>query len=70
MRLTPEEALNAATINTACALELHGEHGSITVGKCANLFITRPIPSVAYVPYAYGTSLVETVIVNGKVVAS
>jgi imidazolonepropionase len=70
MRLTPEEALNAATINTACALELLDEHGSITVGKYANLFITRPIPSVAYVPYAYGTSLVETVLVKGKVVAS
>jgi imidazolonepropionase len=70
MRLTPEEAVNAATINTAYALELLDQHGSITVGKCANLFITRPIPSVAYVPYAYGTSLVETVIVNGKVVAS
>lgn len=68
MRLTPEEAVNAATINTAYALELLDDHGSITVGKCANLFITRPIPSVAYVPYAYGTSLVETVIVNGKVV--
>lgn len=70
MRLTPEEALNAATINTACALELQEEHGSITVGKYANLFITRPIPSVAYVPYAYGTSLVETVLVKGKIVAS
>jgi imidazolonepropionase len=68
MGLTPEEAVNAATVNTACALELLDQHGSITVGKRANVFITRPIPSVAYVPYAYGTPLVETVIVDGKIV--
>lgn len=66
MKLSPEEAINAATMNTAAALELLDTHGSITPGKKANLFITRPIPSVAYLPYAYGSSLVETVILQGR----
>ncbi|MDZ4714707.1 MAG: imidazolonepropionase [Cytophagales bacterium] len=68
MRMTPEEAINAATINTAYALDLLPTHGSITVGKRANVFITKPIPSISYMPYAYGGDLVETVILNGKVV--
>ncbi|HET9054590.1 MAG TPA: amidohydrolase family protein, partial [Cyclobacteriaceae bacterium] len=67
MKLTPEEAFNATTINTAAALEILHTHGSITRGKIANLFITRPMPSIAYLPYAYGTSMIETVILNGKV---
>lgn len=70
MRLTPEEAVNAATINTAYALDLLDQHGSITVGKRANVFITKPIPSIAYVPYAYGASLVDTVLVNGRIVSA
>ncbi len=69
MRLTPEEAINAATFNTAYALGLLDQLGSITVGKRANVFITKPMPSVAYVPYAYGSSLVDKVFVNGAVVA-
>lgn len=68
MKLTPQEAFNAATINTAAALEILDTHGSITVGKTANIFITRPIPSVAYFPYAFGSNLIDTVILNGKVV--
>ena len=68
MRMTPEEAINAATINTACALELEQLHGSITVGKVANVFITKEMPSVAYLPYAFGSNLVDTVVLNGKVV--
>ncbi|MDL5045089.1 imidazolonepropionase [Oscillatoria amoena NRMC-F 0135] len=68
MKMTPEEAINAATINTACALELNDTLGSITVGKKANLFITKPMPSQAYFPYAYGTHLVESVILNGMVI--
>jgi len=67
MRLTPQEAINAATMNTAFALELLDTHGSITVGKKANLFITKPIPSVSYFPYAYGTSLIDTVILGGQI---
>lgn len=69
MKLTPEEAINAATINTAVALELLGDHGSITKGKKANLFITKPMPSLAYFPYAYGASLIETVVMGGSLVA-
>jgi len=67
MRLTPEEAFNATTVNTAASLDLLSTHATITVGKVANLFITRPIASVAYIPYAYGSRLIETVILNGKV---
>lgn len=69
MKMTPEEAINAATVNTSYALGLHGSHGSITKGKLANVFISRPMPSVAYLPYAFGSSMVETVILNGRVVA-
>ena len=68
MKMTPEEAINAATINTAFALELQATHGSITVGKEANIFITKPIPSVAYLPYAFGSNLIETVILKGKLI--
>lgn len=66
MKLTPEEAINATTFNTACALELQHSHGSITIGKVANVFITKRIPSVAYLPYAFGSTLVDSIILNGK----
>ncbi len=66
MKMTPEEAINAATLNTAAALELSGTHGSITVGKTANVFITQPMPSINFLPYAFGTNVVDTVILNGK----
>ena len=67
MKMTPEEAINASTINTAAALELENTHGSITKGKVANVFITKPMPSVAFLPYAFGSNVVETVILNGKI---
>lgn len=67
MRMTPEEAINAATINGAYAMEVNQELGSITKGKKANLFITKPMPSYAYMPYAFGSNLIETVILNGKI---
>jgi imidazolonepropionase len=67
MKMTPEEAINAATINTAYALELAATHGSITKGKAGNVFITKPIPSVAFLPYAFGSNLIETVILKGRV---
>lgn len=70
MKLTPEEAFNAATINTASALELQDSHGSITRGKMANVYITHPIPSIAYIPYAYGSHLIETVILKGNIISS
>lgn len=68
MKMTPEEVINASTINAAYALDLLSTHGSITIGKKANVFITRPMPSVAYLPYAYGAALVDTVILGGKVI--
>ncbi len=63
--MTPEEAINAATINSAYAMGLHETHGSITPGKVANLFITSQIPSYAFLPYAFGTDLVKNIILNG-----
>ena len=69
MKMTPEEAFNAATINTSYALELLPTHGSITRGKVANVFITKPMPSVSFLPYSFGASLIEQVILNGKIVS-
>ncbi len=67
MRMTPEEAINAATINTAYTLELLGTHGSITIGKIANVFITKPMPSFTFLPYSFGSQLIEKVIIRGKI---
>ncbi len=66
MRLTPEEAINAATINGAYAMGLSKTQGSITKGKTANLIITKPVPSYGYLPYAFGSNLIDSVIINGK----
>lgn len=70
MKMLPEEAINAATLNGAFAMGLEKEVGSITIGKRANLIITRPIPSVAYIPYAFGSNLIDKVLVNGREVSS
>ena len=67
MRLTPAQAINAATINGAYALGISDTHGSITAGKAANLFITTEIPSIAYIPYSYTEPMIDTVILNGKI---
>lgn len=67
MKMLPEEAINAATINSAYAMELQNEVGSITVGKKANLILTQPISSIAYLPYCFGNNLIDKVIVNGEV---
>ena len=67
MKLTPEEAFNAATVNTSAALEILDSHGSITKGKVASIFITKPMSSPAFMPYAYGTNMIETVILKGKI---
>ena len=64
--MLPEEALNAATIVGAKAMEAEGTHGSITVGKTASFFLTPPLPSLAYLPYAFGSDLVERVFVAGE----
>jgi imidazolonepropionase len=65
MKMLPEEAINAATINGAYAMELEQELGSITIGKKANLIFTKQIPSLAYLPYSFGTDLVDKVMING-----
>lgn len=65
MKMLPEEAINAATINGAYAMELEKELGSITIGKKANLIFTKPIPSLAYLPYSFGTNLIDKVMING-----
>lgn len=66
-RLIPEEAINACTINGAYAMGVEDELGSIAVGKKANLFITKEIPTIEFMPYYYGSNKVETVILNGEV---
>lgn len=66
MKMLPEEAINAATINGAYAMELGNETGSITVGKKANLIFTKPIPSLAYLPYCFGTNLIDRVMIGGE----
>jgi imidazolonepropionase len=68
LRMTPEEAINAATINSAYAMGLSNSHGSITVGKAGSVFITKPIPSHAYLPYSFGTNLIDKVILKGYLV--
>ena len=66
MKMTPEEAINAATINAAYAMDLSESHGSITRGKKANLIITKVIPGYAYLPYSFGENNIEKVFINGK----
>jgi imidazolonepropionase len=64
MRMLPEEAVNAATLNGAHAMELGDKLGSITLGKKANLILTHPIPSLAYLPYAFGSPQVRGMILG------
>jgi imidazolonepropionase len=66
LKMTPEEAFNAVTFNAAHAMELANELGSITIGKKANLIITKAIPSLAFIPYAFGSNLIDQVLINGK----
>jgi imidazolonepropionase len=69
-KMTPEEAINGATINSAYAMGLSETHGSIAIGKKANVFITKEIPGYAFIPYSFGNNLIETVIINGAVYAN
>jgi len=62
MKLTPEQALNATTINGAYAMEVNDELGSITIGKKANIIITKKMSSLAYMAYSFGENCVEKVI--------
>lgn len=67
MKMLPEEAFNAVTINGANAMEIQDQFGSISIGKIASLIVTKPIPSFAYIPYAFGDNHIKNVIVNGKI---
>lgn len=66
LRLLPAEAINAATINSAYAMGLSRDYGSIAVGKVANFFITEPIPSIDYIPYAYTSPVIRRVFARGQ----
>ncbi len=66
MRMLPEEAINAATINGAYAMELQDEVGSISIGKKANLIVTKEVPSLTFLPYSFGTNLIERVMLCGE----
>ncbi len=68
MKMTPAEALNAATLNSACAMGESKDYGSITRGKMASFYITRPLPSLAFLPYAHQTPIIERVVLKGEVV--
>ena len=67
LKMTPEEVINSTTINTAYAMGVEKELGSISIGKRANLFITRPIPSYAYLQYSFGNNMIEKVMLEGKI---
>ena len=67
LKMTPEEVINATTINSAYAMGVEKELGSIALGKKANLFITKPIPNYAYLAYSFGNILIEKTIINGKI---
>jgi imidazolonepropionase len=67
LRMLPEEVINAATLNSAYAMGLSETHGSIARGKVANVFITKEIPSYEFMPYAFGSDLIETVILKGEI---
>ena len=66
LKMLPEEAINAATLNGAAAMELSHTHGSISKGKAANFILTKTITSLAYLPYSFGSNNIERVFINGK----
>jgi len=66
LKLTPEEAINAATVNSAHAMEVEATHGAIAKGHAANLFITKPMSSYAFLPYSFGNNHIDQIILNGK----
>ena len=67
MRMTPQEAINAATMNSAYAMDVLETHGSITVGKAGSVIITKEIPSIEYIPYAFNSNSIESVIIDGVI---
>ena len=66
MRLLPAEAINAATINAACAMGQSRDFGSISPGKCANFYVTKPLPSIDFIPYAYTTPVISRAYLAGR----
>jgi imidazolonepropionase len=68
LKMLPEEVINAVTINSAYAMGLSATHGSIARGKVANVFITKEIPSYQFMPYAFGSDLIDTVILKGEII--
>jgi imidazolonepropionase len=70
LKMLPEEVINAVTINSAYAMGISDTHGSIAKGKIANVFITKKIPSYEFMPYAFGSNLIETIILKGKIISS
>lgn len=68
MKMLPEEVINAVTINGAYAMGISDTHGSIARGKIANVFITKPLPTYEFIPYSYTSRIVDTVILNGKMI--
>lgn len=69
LKMMPREVINAVTINSAYAMGISDTHGSITRGKVANLFITKEMPSYEFFPYAYGSDLIETIILKGQIIS-
>jgi imidazolonepropionase len=67
LKMLPEEVINAVTINSAYAMGLSESHGSIARGKVANVYITKEIPSYEFMPYAFGSNLIDTVILKGRI---
>jgi len=70
LKMLPEEVINAVTINSAYAMGISETHGSIARGKAANVFITKEIPSIEFLPYAFGSNLIDTIILKGKIITS
>ena len=68
MKMTPEEAINAATMNSAYAMDVIATHGSITKGKAGSVIVTKKIPSLAYIPYAFGSEVIDNVIIDGQII--
>jgi imidazolonepropionase len=69
LKMTPEEAINAATINGAYAMGISETHGTITIGKKANIIITKPILSYYQLPYSFGSNLIDMVFIGGEIFA-
>ena len=67
MKMLPNEAINAATFNGACAMELQQDTGSIHIGKAADLILTKPIPSLPYLPYSFSSNLISQTIIKGEI---